>query len=167
LLEKGSLDPVTQEEINPSVMISNSHIKKVIDKFLIDNPDYKPPERPAEKVQSSEVCVEITAVSNEAYKLPDAKLLSHLICPISGLKLGEPTEKMSKGKTINVNLVKKRFAKLGFYLPEQHITKLGFRAIYYLQNCPIKKLSEIHHRNVKLTAEPQMLEAHIDPDFVP
>lgn len=95
------------------------------------------------------------------------KLLSHLICPITGLKLGEPTEKISKGKIININLVKKRFAKLGFYLPEEIIARLGFRAIYYLQNCPIKKLSEIHHRNAKLASDPATLKAHIDPDFIP
>ena len=27
------------------MMITNSHIKKVIDKFLADNPDYKPVEQ--------------------------------------------------------------------------------------------------------------------------
>lgn len=63
---------------------------------------------------------------------PDPLLLSHLICPITGLKLGEPTEKTSKGKAYNVNLVKKRFEKLGFYLPVEYVTRLGFRAIYYL-----------------------------------
>ena len=168
LKDKGNIDPVTSEEVNPNVMISNSHIKKVIDKFLVDNPDYKPSEKIVEVQEQprNDSVIEVEMVKSDVFK-PDPELLSHLICPITGLKLGEPTEKMSKGKTINVNLVKKRFAKLGFYLPEHHISKLGFRAIYYLQNCPIRKLSEIHHRNVKMIAEPQNLQAHIDPDFVP
>ncbi len=46
LKSQGNIDPVTKEEVIPSVMIPNSHIKKVIEKFLKDNVDYKPPKEP-------------------------------------------------------------------------------------------------------------------------